>query len=94
MRTSKLLLLAAVGGAVALLLTTEKGKKIRRNIADNAEDWKDQLNDYATDTLASLKKMVSKEVDGLTDDARAQISDLVAEGTKAGKKVKKTVGSL
>lgn len=94
MRISKLLLLAAAGGAVALLLTTDKGKKIRKKLAENAGDYKDQFTDYATDTLASLKKMVSKEIDGLTDDARSQISGLLDEGTQAGKKAKKTVGSL
>jgi gas vesicle protein len=94
MRTSRLLLLAAVGGAVALLLTTDKGKKITKKLADDAGGLKDQLTDYATGTLASLKKMLSKEIDGLTDDARSQISGLLDEGTQAGKKAKRTVGSL
>jgi gas vesicle protein len=83
MRTSRLLLLAAVGGAVALLLTTDKGKKIRKNITDNAGD-----------SLASLKDMLSKEVQGLAEEARAQISGLLDQGTKATSKAKKTVGSL
>lgn len=69
MRTSRWLLLAAAAGVVALLLTTEKGKKLRRDIADNAEDWKDQLGKLTHKGQKKLKKMATAEMDHLGNGA-------------------------
>lgn len=70
MRTSRWLLAAAAVGAVALLLTTtDRGKKLRRDIADNAEDWKDQLDKLAHRGKKKLKKMATAEIDHLGNGA-------------------------
>ncbi len=70
MRTSRWLLLAAAVGAAALLLTTtDRGKKMRNDIADNLEDWKDQLSKMADKSKKKLKKMAHAEMDGQTNGA-------------------------
>ena len=70
MRTSRWLLAAAAVGAVALLLTTtDRGKKLRKDIADNAEGWKDQLNKLAHRGKNRLKKMAAHEADALSNGA-------------------------
>ncbi len=69
MRTSSWLLLGAAAGAVALLLTTERGKKIRHDISDNLGDWKDQLGKMTHKGKNKLKKMATSEMDGLSNGA-------------------------
>lgn len=70
MRTSGWLLAAAAVGAVALFLTTtERGKRLRNNIADNAGDWKDELGKLTHKGKNRLKKMATAEVDHLGNGA-------------------------
>jgi len=91
MNTGKLLVFAAFGAAVVLLFTTEKGKKIREELADSAEDWGEKLSELAEKAACSakdLKKLVSKEVSGLSDDARSRIAAIIDESSKTAKKVK------
>jgi len=70
MRTSRWLLAAAAVGAVALLLTTtDRGKKLRRDIADNAEDWKNHLSKLTAKGKKKLKKMAEHEAGALSNGA-------------------------
>jgi gas vesicle protein len=103
MKTSRLLLIAAAGSAIALLLTTKKGKKITSDLANNAGEWKDEFiklaNQYGDKLanyggkLSSLKNLVSNEIEGLSDEAREKISAILDEGASSAKKVKSKVGS-
>ena len=96
MNTGKLLVFAAFSAAVILLFTTEKGKEIREEIADKADDWGDKFSDLAekaTSSAKDLKKMLSKEIAGLSDDARERISDIIDESTSSAKKLKKATAS-
>ncbi len=92
MNSGKVLALAAFGAAIALLFTTKRGKELRKDIADAAEDWGGTLSELAEKATVSakdLQKLVSKEISGLSDDARERISAILDEGAKGGKKLKK-----
>ena len=93
MNTGKFLAFAAFGAAIVLLFTTEKGKEIREEIADAAEDWSGKLSEMADKAVCSandLRKLVSKEVSGLTEEARERIASIIDEGSKSAKKLRKT----
>jgi hypothetical protein len=92
----KLLLLAAAGATVAVLLSTKKGRKLTQDLADNANGWKDSLVKLAGkygDKLTSIRDMVNNEVEGLSSDAREKINAILDEGTSSAKKVKRKVGN-
>jgi len=91
MNTLKFLGLAALGVAVVLLVTTDKGEELRENIADTAGKWKKKLSNLASDNmdkLSDLKDMVSDEIEGLSDEARSRIMKILEEGAKTGKSMK------
>ena len=44
MNIGKLLVLAAFAGAIVALFATERGKEIREDLEDTAEDWGDALS--------------------------------------------------
>jgi gas vesicle protein len=92
MNSGKVLALAAFGAAIALLFTTKRGKELRKDMANAAEDWGETLGELAEKATVSakdLKKLVSKEISGLSDEARERISTILDEGGKSGKKLKK-----
>jgi gas vesicle protein len=96
MNSGKLLVLAAFAGAALFLFTTDKGKEIREELGDAAGDWGDKLSDLAEKASCSakdLKKLVSREVAGLSEEARARIAAIIDEGTKMAKGMKKEVES-
>ena len=98
MRTTKYLLFAGLGVAALLLLTSDSAKQMRDELEDtareNAKKWKQKLasmgND-ASDKLADLKSMLSDEIEGLSDDARARIESILNDTSKTASKLKKTV---
>lgn len=96
MNTGKILVIAAFAGAVVALFTTEKGKKIREELADTAEDWSESLSDLldqATCSVKDLQKLLSKEISGLTEDARERIMTIIEESMKSGKRMKEAIQS-
>ena len=96
MNKGKILVFAVFGAAVVMLFTTKKGKKIREELADSAGDWGDKLSELAEKascTAKDLTKLISKEVGGLSDDARKRIATILEEGTTSAKKVKKAATS-
>lgn len=92
MNIGRILVLAAFAGAIVALFTTEKGKELREDIGDAAEDWGSKLSDLAEKascSVSDLQKLVAKEVSGLSDTARERIMSIIDESVKTGKKVKK-----
>jgi gas vesicle protein len=90
---TRLLVFALFGAAVVMLFSTDKGKKIREELADAAGDWSDKLGELTEKAVCSaddLRKYVSKEVSGLSEDARERIAAIIDEGAKSAKKLKKT----
>lgn len=93
MNIGKIIVLAAFAGAIVALFTTDKGKELRDDIQDAAGDWSDSLSDLldkASCTVDDLKQMVSKEIAGLSKDAREHIQSIIEESVKSGKKMKQT----
>ena len=84
MKLKGLLALAAIGTAVGLLLYTDKGKKITKDATDGAADWGKKLGKLFVKTgndLTDLKDHLSEEIEGLSNDARKKILDLLDEGS-------------
>jgi len=55
MKLTRVLLLAAAGVAVGLLLTkTDKGNQLRRDLADRASDWGRKLRNKSEDYLDDM----------------------------------------
>lgn len=92
MKLTGLLAFAAIGTAVGLLLYTDKGKELRKNAAEGATDWSKKLNKLFVKTgneLADLKDKLTEEVEGLSNEARKKILDILEEGDKATHSVKR-----
>ena len=95
MNTAKILIGLGLGVAVALLVTTDKGKDLREDIADTAKKLKkklDKLSYSAGKDLADLQKMMGREIEGLGDDAREKIMEILDKGVEGAKSAKKNAG--
>ncbi|MBS1780932.1 MAG: YtxH domain-containing protein [Bacteroidetes bacterium] len=80
--TSKSLFGAALGVAVGLLLAPEKGEDLRDELAESAEKWKNKLGKLigkANGSLEDLKSYLEKHIDGLSDDVKRKIVNLLDE---------------
>lgn len=91
MKKSTLLVLAAIGTAAALLLLTDKGKKLTKDVADSAGDWKDTWTKFAGKTgtkLTNLLENLSHELSGLSSDARKKVLAALDHKTHNGQHVK------
>lgn len=84
MRTTKYLLFGALGIGAILLLTSERARKLRVQLDDTARENANLLKDKllvfggsASHTLAELRQLLESEVDGLSDDARAKIEQIL-----------------
>jgi len=78
--TSKFLLGAAVGLVAGLLIAPEKGEELREDIADSAGKWKDKLGKLigrANGSLEDLKTYLDKNIDGLSDDVKRKIVNIL-----------------
>lgn len=88
----KTLALLALGAAVVLLFTTDKGKKIRDGIQDKAEDWGDHLGDLgatAAKEISALREKLMEEIENVSSDVRSRLTDVLEEGKEKGKKLTK-----
>ncbi len=91
MRVSRMLAVVAIGAGVAALLRTPRGRRIAREITDNAAHWRDIWTDAASDKLSQVKDTLSREVNGLSNDARQRINRILEEGEEAATDLKKKV---
>ena len=79
---AKLLLGAAAGIAVGLLLAPQKGKDLRDDITDRADKFKNRFGKLlgkANGNLDGLKTYLNKNIDVLTDDMKHRLIDLLDE---------------
>jgi len=98
MSTTKYLLYGALGAAVVLLLTSDKANGIRNDIADKAMDNADKLKDKlksmgssASKRLSEVKDLLEGEMEGLSDDARKRIQNVLDGATNGAAKLKKNL---
>lgn len=96
MRTTKYVLFGALGIGAILLLTSERARKLRMQLDDkareNADLLKDKLwlfGDNAGHTVAELKELLKDEVEGLSDDARAKIEQILNKASVKANGLKK-----
>jgi gas vesicle protein len=95
MNTTKVLMIAAIGLAIGLLATSDKGEDLRESLMDNANKWKKKLGRLTSETgdeLADLKNMVSREIEGIGSDVRDRIMAILDEGADSAKTIHKKVG--
>lgn len=94
MNTTKVLMIAAIGLAIGLLLTSDKAEGFRDGVADNAGKLKKKLGkitEDAGDEIADLKKIVTKEIEGLGNDVRKKIAAILDEGSDNAKEINKKI---
>ncbi len=97
MKAWKILTGVAIGAGIAYLYNTEKGEDLRADIADSLKQLKkkmDKMAGTAATELADAKKLMSKQIEGLSDEAREKIMDLLEEGTEQAKKGKNAVNRM
>jgi gas vesicle protein len=91
MSTSKFFAGALIGLVAGLLIAPEKGEEMREDIAVNAEKWRKKLNRMLGKTgaeLDDLKRLLGEEVEGLSDDVRHRILNILDESRSTASNIK------
>jgi gas vesicle protein len=98
MNTTKYFLFTALGVAAMLLLTSDRANQMRQDMEKtakkNAKKLKNKLariNNGTSDTLADLKHLLSNEIEGLGDDARSRIENIMEGTTTSASKIKRNL---
>jgi gas vesicle protein len=79
------------GVAIGVLVAPAEGKQTRQKIADTADSLKRRLRHLrgvASDELDELKDIVEKETEGLKEDTRHRVLDLIKAAKIKGNHVK------
>lgn len=82
MSTSRFMAGAILGLITGLLIAPKKGEELRSDIADTADKWTEKFNKMVGKTgaqLQDLRDLLSKEVNGLSDDVRHRIMTILDE---------------
>ncbi len=100
MQTAKYLIWTALGVAAVLLLTSDKARGLRTDLEDKAMDNAKKLRkrlgkmgNSASGTLSELRDILSDEVEGMSDDTRTRLQNIVKGTTKSAGKLKKNLSS-
>lgn len=97
MKTWKILTGLALGAGIYYLYNTDKGEELREDIADSLKDLKkkmDKMAGKAGAELADVQKMMSKQIEGVSEDARKKIMDILEDSADQVKKSKNTVNRM
>ena len=79
------------GVAIGILTAPAEGKETRQRIADKAESLKRklrQLRGLTVDELDELKDIFEKETEGLREDVRTRVLDLIKAAKMKGNHIK------
>jgi gas vesicle protein len=79
------------GVAIGVLTAPAEGKETRQRIADTAENLKKKLRHLrgvTADELDELKEIFEKETEGLKEDVRARVLDLIKAAKVKGNSIK------
>lgn len=82
---------ALAGVVVGLLIAPAKGSETRQKISDSADKLRKKLRSIrnsADDELNDLQEVFEHEVDGLKDDVRQKVLNLIEASKKSYKHVK------
>jgi gas vesicle protein len=95
MSTQKIVISAlaglVAGVAVGVLVAPAEGSETRQKIADTADNLKKkfkQLRGMAADELDELKDIFEKESEGLKDDVRTRVLELIKAAKVKGNHIK------
>lgn len=79
------------GVAIGVLVAPAEGSETRRKLADTADSLKKklrQLRGVTADELDELKDIFEKESDGLKEDVRHRVLDLIKAAKTKGNNIK------
>jgi gas vesicle protein len=79
------------GVAIGVLTAPAEGSETRQRISDTAESLKKklrQLRGVTSDELDELKDIFEKETEGLRDDVRSRVLDLIKAAKVKGNNIK------
>jgi len=79
------------GVAIGVLTAPAEGKETRQRIADSADNLKRklrQLRGLTVDELDELKDIFEKETEGLREDVRSRVLDLIKAAKVKGNHIK------
>lgn len=79
------------GVAIGVLTAPAEGSETRQRIADTADNLKRKLRHLrglTVDELDELKEIFEKETDGLKDDVRSRVLDLIKAAKAKGNHIK------
>ena len=77
----------AAGVAIGILVAPAEGKETRQRIADKADSLKRklrQLRGVAVDELDELTEIFEREVEGMRDDVRSHVLELIKAAKERG----------
>ena len=81
------------GVAIGVLVAPAEGKETRQKISDTADSLKKklrQLRGVTSDELDELKDIMEKETEGLKEDVRSRVLDLIKAAKAKGNHIKET----
>jgi gas vesicle protein len=81
----------AAGVAIGILTAPAEGKETRQRIADTADNLKKKLRHLrgiTVDELDELKEIFEKETDGLREDVRDRVLELIKAAKVKGNHIK------
>jgi len=79
------------GVAIGVLTAPAEGKETRQRIADTADNLKKKLRHLrglTVDELDELREIFERETDGLKDDVRSRVLDLIKAAKAKGNHIK------
>src|SRR6201986_5568015 len=83
----------AAGVAIGVLIAPAEGSETRQRISDTADNLKRKLRrlrGITSDELDELKDIFEKETEGLKDDVRSRVLDLIKAAKVKGNHIKET----
>jgi gas vesicle protein len=81
----------AAGVAIGVLVAPAEGAETRQRIADTADNLKRKLRKLrgiTSDELDELKNIFERETEGLREDVRTRVLDLIAAAKEKGNHIK------
>ena len=81
------------GVAIGMLVAPAEGRETRQKIADTADSLKRklrQLRGVTADELDELKDIFERETEGLRDDVRSRVLELIKAAKEKGNHIKET----